>query len=186
MRILYVDIDTLRPDHLGCYGYHRDTTPNIDAVAAGGVRFSNVYASDVPCLPSRTALVTGMFGIRNGVANHGGLAADLASWGPERRFSSRLASGSLPAVLMQAGYHTASISSFPLRHSAPWWTSGFMEAMNLTGGYGLERADEVLPGALDWLTRRGQADSWFLHVHLWDPHTPVSYTHLTLPTILRV
>jgi len=172
MRILYVDIDTLRPDHLGCYGYHRYTTPNIDAVAADGVRFSNVYASDVPCLPSRTALVTGIFGIRSGVANHGGAAADLASWGPERRFSSPLASGSLPAVLMQAGYHTASISSFPLRHSAPWWTSGFMEAMNLTGGYGLERADEVLPGALDWLSRRGQADSWFLHVHLWDPHTP--------------
>ena len=58
MRILYIDIDTLRPDHLGCYGYHRATTPNIDALAADGVRFANVYASDVPCLPSRTALIT--------------------------------------------------------------------------------------------------------------------------------
>ena len=39
-------------------------------------------------------------------------------------------------------------------------------------GFGTERADEVLPGALEWLERRGRADAWFLHVHLWDPHTP--------------
>jgi len=70
------------------------------------------------------------------------------------------------------GYHTASISSFPLRHSAPWWTSGFLESMNLMRGYGGERADEVPPGALDWLERRGRANSWFLHVHFWDPYTP--------------
>jgi choline-sulfatase len=47
MRIVYFDIDTLRPDHLGCYGYHRSTSPNIDALAVGGVRFERVYASDV-------------------------------------------------------------------------------------------------------------------------------------------
>jgi arylsulfatase A-like enzyme len=74
--------------------------------------------------------------------------------------------------LVRAGYHTASISSFPLRHGAHWWTAGFLESMNLVRGFGLERADQVLPGALDWLDRRGAADEWFLHVHLWDPHTP--------------
>ena len=47
-----------------------------------------------------------------------------------------------------------------------------MESMNLMRGFGGERADEVIPGALDWLDRRGKADDWFLHVHLWDPHTP--------------
>lgn len=172
MRILYVDVDTLRADHLGCHGYHRDTSPHIDAVARRGVRFENVYASDVPCLPSRTALVTGRFGIRNGVNDHAGAAAELAPRGASRTFANQWVTSSLPSVLMHAGLHTASISSFPLRHGATWWSGGFLEAMNLVQGFGLERADHVLPGALDWLQRRGGEDDWFLHVHLWDPHTP--------------
>lgn len=172
MRLIYIDIDTLRPDHLGCYGYHRNTSPNIDAVAAEGVRFDNVYASDVPCLPSRTALATGMFGIRNGVINHGGLASDLRPQGAARSFIGAVAANSWASKFYYAGWHTASISSFPFRHSASWWNNGIMESMNLMRGMGGERADEVLPSALDWLDRRGQADDWFLHVHLWDPHTP--------------
>lgn len=39
MRILMIDIDTLRPDHMSCYGYPRRTTPNLDQVAADGLRF---------------------------------------------------------------------------------------------------------------------------------------------------
>ncbi|NNE72141.1 MAG: sulfatase [Acidimicrobiales bacterium] len=172
MRFLYIDIDTLRADHLGCYGYHRDTSPNIDAIAAEGIRFENVYASDVPCLPSRTALATGLFGIRNGVVNHGGLAADLRAEGPKRHFIGKIASNAWASKFYWAGWHTASISSFPFRHSASWWNHGVMEAMNLMRGFGGERADEVLPGALDWLDRSGANDNWFLHLHLWDPHTP--------------
>jgi choline-sulfatase len=172
MRLLYLDIDTLRPDHLGCYGYHRSTTPNIDALAAEGIRFANVYASDVPCLPSRAALMSGTFGIRNGVVNHGGKGAELRNEGASRGFVSRYAFESWAGIFYWNGWHTASISSFPFRHSATWWNHGFMESMNLMRGMGAERADQVVPGALDWLERRGKADDWFLHVHLWDPHTP--------------
>lgn len=39
MRVLFLDLDTLRPDHLGCYGYGRNTSPNIDSVAKEGVTF---------------------------------------------------------------------------------------------------------------------------------------------------
>ena len=65
MKVLFVDIDTLRPDHMGCYGYERNTTPNMDEVAKNGVIFDNYYCSDAPCLPSRASLISGMFGIKN-------------------------------------------------------------------------------------------------------------------------
>ncbi len=171
MRILYIDIDTLRPDHLGCYGYHRNTSPNIDIFARDALRFNNVHASDVPCLPSRTALLTGQFGIHNGVVNHGGTDADPAIEGESRGFWSRLHMTSFPNRLKRAGLKTVSISSFAQRHSAFHWYSGFDEAFNV-GKYGLETADEVWTITDDWLTRNGKDDNWFLHVHMWDPHTP--------------
>ncbi|MBY9020020.1 MAG: sulfatase-like hydrolase/transferase [Candidatus Lokiarchaeota archaeon] len=46
MRIIYFDIDTLRPDHLGCYGYHRNTSPHIDEIAKEGSIFTNCYTSE--------------------------------------------------------------------------------------------------------------------------------------------
>ncbi len=79
MRIFFVDIDTLGdPDHLGCYGYHRDTSPNIDRIAENAVRFENNYVTDAPCLPSRTALWSGKHGFRTGVVGHMGCRLTLS------------------------------------------------------------------------------------------------------------
>lgn len=171
MRVIYIDIDTLRADHLGCYGYHRNTSPNIDKLAKQGVLFRNVYASDTPCLPSRTALLTGRFGIHNGVVNHGGTDADPVIDGAGREFWSKLQIDSFPTRLKRAGLKTVSVSSFAQRHSAFHWYAGFDEAYNV-GKYGIETADEVYTIASDWLNRNGAKDNWFLHVHMWDPHTP--------------
>ena len=178
MRFLYLDIDTLRPDHLGCYGYHRATSPNIDALAQGSAVFENVHASDVPCLPSRTSLLTGRFGIHNGVVNHGGTDADPVFDGAGREFWSSLQLNSLPTRIKRRSgqqgapqMRTVSISSFAQRHSAFHWYAGFDEAYNV-GKFGLESADEVYAIAEDWLQRKGREDDWFLHVHMWDPHTP--------------
>ncbi len=172
MRILYIDIDTLRADHLGCYGYHRNTSPNIDALAADAALFRNVHASDTPCLPSRSSLLTGRFGIHNGVVNHGGTDADPVIGGPDREFWSALHITSFPMRLKRAGLKTASISSFAQRHSAFHWHAGFDESQRVPGSIGIETADEVYALASDWLKRNGAQDDWFLHVHLWDPHTP--------------
>ncbi len=171
MRILSIDIDSLRPDHLGCYGYHRQTSPNMDRLAARGVRFDNCYVTDAPCLPSRTALFAGRCGLHNGVINHGGVAAEPFIEGAGRGFRSTLGQTSWPACLRRAGFKTAAISPFGERHTAWHWYAGFNEVFN-TGKGGLERADEVSPVALDWLARHGREDNWFLHVNFWDPHTP--------------
>ena len=171
MRILYLDLDTLRPDHLGCYGYHRNTSPNIDRIAAQGVRFDNVYASDAPCLPSRTALMTGRFGIHTGVINHGGTCADPRIDGPNRGFRDNLSSTSLPAMLKQAGLHTVYVGGFGERHSAWSFYAGFREIYD-TGKGGMESAEDVTPTALDWIERNAASDNWYLQVNYWDPHTP--------------
>ncbi len=171
MRILFLDLDTLRPDHLGCYGYHRDTSPNIDRVAREGVRFDNYYCSDAPCLPSRAALVTGQHGICTGIVNHGGTAADLRIEGSGRGFRTSLDQQGLWGFIRRQGFRTVSISPFAERHSAWWFNAGFLEMVN-TGKGGMESAEEVTPAALDWLHRNAGGDNWLLHVNYWDPHTP--------------
>ena len=171
MRVLFMDVDTLRPDHMGCYGYYRNTTPNLDALCADGLRFDNYYCSDAPCLPSRAALVTGMFGIRNGAVGHGGTAGDRRLVGATREFKDQVDQGNLHNIFRKAGMFTASISTFPERHSSYWFSAGFNETYNV-GKSGNESGEEVLPVALDRLDRNGDKDNWFLHVHLWDPHTP--------------
>jgi choline-sulfatase len=171
MRILLLDLDSTRPDHLGCYGYQRNTSPNIDKIAEEGVRFSNYYTSDAPCFPSRTALMTGRFGIHNGVVGHGGTAADVRHEGEERQFRSRLTSECFPALFRSAGMKTALISPFGERHSAWTFYAGFNEIHN-TGKGGIESAEEVTPVVLNWMQQNAKQDDWFLYVNYWDPHTP--------------
>ena len=110
MRIVYFDIDTLRPDHLGTYGYHRDTSPGIDEFARRGARFESCYVSEAPCLPSRTALFSGRFGIHNGVVGHGGAAAHMRYPGDGHVTDPEALP--LPMVLSRAGYKTATFTTF--------------------------------------------------------------------------
>jgi arylsulfatase A-like enzyme len=172
MRVLILDLDTLRPDHLGCYGYHRNTSPNIDWIASQGVRFENYHCPDAPCLPSRTAWVTGRFGIHTGVVGHGGTAADVRLQGTTRDFRDRVSDQGLWAKLRFDGkLRTCSIGGFALRHGTWTFNAGFAETYD-TGKRGGESAEDVTPTALDWIERNAQKDDWLLHVNYWDPHTP--------------
>lgn len=171
MRILYIDIDSLRPDHLGCYGYHRNTSPTIDAIARQGLVCDRVYASDAPCLPSRTAFYSGRFGIHTGVVGHGGTAAQPKIEGPTRDFCDTFDRDGLAGRLQRLGYHTAMISPFGQRHAAWHFYAGFNEIHN-TGMYGNDPAEIVQPVVDRWMDGNASRDNWYLHINFWDPHSP--------------
>ena len=180
MRILYLDLDALNPTHLGCYGYHRNTSPTIDKIASQGICFNNVYATDAPCLPSRTAFYSGQFGIHSGVVGHGGTASERRINGADRGFRDRLASEGMAGFLQGQGFKTSMISPFGQRHAAWWFYAGFHEIHN-TGKNGGESAEEVTPTVEKWLNDNAEGDNWYLHINYWDIHTPYrapeSYGH---------
>jgi choline-sulfatase len=171
MNVLLIDIDSLRADHLGCYGYPRPTSPNIDALAEAGWRFERCYVSDAPCQPSRTAMATGRFGFQNGVVAHGGRRAEPYNTSADRVQEPDPATRHWFHALERAGWRTASISSFASRHAAWWYLAGLRD-WHSSGKDGMETADEVVDAAIDWLDRHGREAPWVLHVNLWDPHTP--------------
>ena len=59
MNILFILQDALRPDHMGCYGYRKDTTPNIDRLAAEGVVFRSLVSVSSHTFPPIVSLITG-------------------------------------------------------------------------------------------------------------------------------
>jgi choline-sulfatase len=170
VRILYIDCDTLRPDHLGCYGYRRPTSPTVDALARESVVFDRIHASDVPCLPSRTALFSGQLGIHTGVVGHAGRHArgiypgDGHVTDPDRY--------PLAMALSRAGYLSATFTTFHQRHLAWRFCAGWDEIHRFASTIGDEVATELESPAIDWLTRNGGREDWFLHLHFWDPHVP--------------
>ncbi|MFE3055140.1 sulfatase [Nocardia sp. NPDC059239] len=168
MKVIYVDVDTLRADHTGAYGYQRDITPNLDAMAKDSVCFDRYYCSDSPCLPSRTALTSGQFGITTGVIGHAGQAAQYRM---DTGHAPQLPRPLLGQQLGMFGYYTAAISSFAERHRAHYFLGNFRESIRATNGLGDEPADAVTDRAVEWITRHQDEDNWYLHLTYWDPHT---------------
>ncbi len=142
MRVLYIDIDTLRRDHLGCHRYHRNTSPNIDALGQQGAHFDNYCNSDAPCPPSRTALWAGRFGFYTGVVGHGGTTAEPYIEGPTHSFRDTFHDICWMTALRRLGFKTATVSPFGEHHAAWHWYAGFNEIYN-PGKSGDEIAEEI-------------------------------------------
>lgn len=169
MRIVYFDIDCLRPDHLGCYGYDRPTSPTLDAIAREGACLNHYYCGSSPCLPSRTVLTSGRFGIRNGVvSNHGaGARFHLRT----RDYVGPWEDNEMLMRLLRAnGWDTVAFSNFADRHNALWFMYGWSEfhTPNLKGGD--ETAEEVNGKVLPWLKNNACRDNLYLHINYWDAH----------------
>jgi len=67
--VVWIVVDTLRADHLGCYGHDRDSSPRLDALAADGTRFEAAYAPSTWTLPSVASLFTGLLPAEHGVVH---------------------------------------------------------------------------------------------------------------------
>ncbi|MGH9463675.1 MAG: sulfatase-like hydrolase/transferase, partial [Vicinamibacteria bacterium] len=89
--VVLISIDCLRADHVGAYGYYRNTTPSIDALAADGVVFENAMSSSSWTLPTHMSMLTGLMPSFHGVDRSHKLSTSIPF---------------LPEMLLQAGYET--------------------------------------------------------------------------------
>jgi len=182
MRVVYIDIDSLRPDHLGAYGYDRATSPNIDRLAEDSVIFDRYYAANSPCMPSRAALISGRYGVNNGVATHGPDGRTLSSPYHWEGFDGDLREyWTLPELFYNERVPTAGVSSFP-RHTAPWFYHVWHQFHTpqepedqvaewpVGRGFQTPRAEHVSDIGLSVL--EDMDDEFFLYLQYWDPHIP--------------
>ncbi|MBZ5567980.1 MAG: sulfatase-like hydrolase/transferase [Acidobacteriia bacterium] len=164
--MLLVTIDTVRADHIGCYGATSVKTPTIDALAKDGVLFERALSQVPLTWPSHVAILTGTYPFHNGVQDFSGqpLAADFRS---------------IAQAFADHGYATAAvISSFVLNRS--WglargfahYDDAFAGNAFLETGVGLveRKAEESVNHSLAWLNHR-PAKPFFFWLHLYDPHS---------------
>jgi arylsulfatase A-like enzyme len=175
--LLLVTIDSLRPDHLGCYGYARDTSPVIDRLAREGVRFAAAVSTTSWTLPAHAALFTGMYDSAHGLVDNGLSLAD--------------GHRTLAEELSAHGYETAGFFGGPYLHPTFGLAQGFdhyqscMTAMAdgasaeevraaSRAPSGAAHDDVTGPRTVEefgrWLGARESGRPFFAFVHLWDVH----------------
>lgn len=143
--VILISLDTLRADHLGCYGYERATSPSLDAFAAGGIRFSTAASQSPWTRPSHRALLTGVYPL-----SRSGLAAEP-----------------LAAVLWRAGYRTLALTGGGQLDGRFGFSRGF-EAFRI------EDWLRNPQGVVDWLASQ-EGRRRFLFLHTYEIHDPYEH-----------
>lgn len=113
LNVVFLVADDQRFDTLGCYGNSIIQTPNIDALAAEGVRFANCFATTSICATSRANLITGQYASRNGV------------WTFQKTFSPEAYAETLPMQLKSAGYRVGFIGKWGIGDPKGWADESF-------------------------------------------------------------
>ena len=107
--VIFVLLDDLGKEWIGCHGARDVETPRIDELAAGGIRFENVYSMP-QCTPSRMCLLTGQYPYRNGWVNHW----DVPRWGAGARYDPDAYPRNLGRTMRDAGYATAAAGKWQI------------------------------------------------------------------------
>jgi arylsulfatase A-like enzyme len=166
--VFVVTIDTLRADHVHCYGYDKVATPAIDGLAKDGIRFSHAFTPSPITNTSHTTILTGLLPSTHGVTDFAiPLAATHTTWAE---------------LLSAQGYHTAAFIGAVILDSkslAPGLDRGFdfydnfPEHSKIKARWGRveRRGIDVVQHAEAWLTGHPRGPR-FVWVHLYDPHDP--------------
>lgn len=166
--VFLITIDTLRADHVHCYGYDKVETPTLDKLAASGIRFSQAYTPSPITNTSHTSILTGLLPSVHGVTDFAiPLSSEHETWA---------------AFLQKKGYHTAAFIGAVILDSktlAPGLDQGFDFYDNFPEhapskerwGRVERRGMDVVDHAEKWLTAHPTGPH-FVWVHLYDPHDP--------------
>jgi len=167
MNILFIALDTLRADHLGCYGYSRDTSPKLDALAAEGVRFDCCISECAHTVPAFTSMFTGLSPISHRVVG--------TNWCMPNENVDLLDDETpvLAEVLQQQGFLTAAVDNLfhNMQFHPKWFARGYEHYLNTSPKYieGKTRADHVNERAIPWIKQHA-SENFYLFLHYWDPH----------------
>jgi len=162
--VLLITIDTLRPDHLSCYG-GANSTPHLDQIAKNGVLFENAFSQVPLTFPSHTSILTGLFPVHTGIHNNG---LESFTRGPFL----------ISETFHQSGYKTAAVVSsfvldrrFGLNHGFDIYEDKMERLPGNNSNFDVERpANQVYDAAIRIL--QNFSGKWFLWLHFYDPHTP--------------
>jgi arylsulfatase len=167
-KIIFVSLDTLRADHLGCYGYKRDTSPFIDSFQKECVFFKWAFSASSYTVPSHASMFTGKYPDRHtfGFAN-----SDLVLYKPDSEIM-------IQEIFNAQDYETAGfVSALPLRKEIGFHT-GYRYYDDKCTTKEINRPDELFRNGeetnqkvFEWLDENGNKD-FFMFIHYFDIHGP--------------
>ncbi|MCC6766679.1 MAG: sulfatase [Deltaproteobacteria bacterium] len=155
--LVLINVDTLRADHLGCYGYGRDTSPFIDGLARAGVRVVDARTNSSFTREAVAALFTGKLPSTSGAMG----------WGAKPAASDE----TLAEILERAGYATGFFSATTML-TDPGFAQGFGVARHLTEAWGVSGLGPQLSEEALAFVARASDRPFFLYLHYLDPHGP--------------
>lgn len=154
--LVVVSIDTLRPDHLGCYGSARPTSPALDLVAAQGTVFEDATSPAPWTLPAHASLLTGRYPRRHGVRTARDALPDEVT--------------TLAEVLTAAGFATGAFVDSSYLGSRHALDRGFRDAILVPAPAALDASSTVGDAGLMWVAKRSRRERFFLFIHIYDLH----------------
>jgi choline-sulfatase len=161
--VFLITIDTLRADHLGCYGYPRNTSPFIDSLARRGVLFEKAISQSASTCPSHASIFTGLYPSQHRVLANGFVLDDSTT--------------TLAEILQKQGFITAAFTSTDRHFYRSHLHKGFTfydepQDTDLTYNLHYRPAAQTIGDVALWLANFDRRKDLFLWIHLFDPHAP--------------